>query len=1379
MPHFPVGPTALPREASILARSPLYPLLPGALVRLLVTQGARAFAEALLADRLQTPTVVWNVECRDMLGQVLREVEGTTPGLQDVPAARVQEAGQLLENLYSEKGGVPVLFTSPYYVQLMTESYHVEHPEAFLFEVASVMTDVLQGPDPQGMGRAKGRARCISTPLENEGDVVLLCQPLLWTLRQHAHASAHASRGGVCPEGLMRAIGAVASPLLDVTARVAVACSHSEEALTSLEGFTESLSLALAALGRSGRLTAQMDGGGGGGSVREDPESPQGAGVTGRDGGGGEGRVDRAWTIVMDLSKVDTLLTMLKQLDDQESAAHLMRGGNQVLRCLGTEGEARRAAVGIRPTPIMTGNADDNGEIPGLSCYVSGLVSALVNLDAPSAVLAATEGIGLAASGFGSDAHMKLLYKSQVYIPLIAHCLRPEDKRGSCPGLGIESAKALHCLSIRGHEGMNRALLAMLTSGGLTVLRRSPEECLQVLRHPDKLEAPRLIWGPDCTAELEGLVMEGAPTKQEGKGKNKEKKKKSKKKKGEGDSKEDPSPNEEDPASNEELPLKRPGKLAKGYRKVTAQEVESFTFESLKGELVVDGVYLRILVKEARREGDEPSTGGAGPGSGIALPTDLLASVFVHLGAKMRLTASGEAASVIDREKREAFFADVALLLQALLGLSIGEGQVPEVLADSGSQLFLLWAAMPPNVPADKAGPASAIITRTCIHLMHAFLSRAGSNGKEALVASGAIAPAVHAFAGLLSQSNVEMGSMGRESRNGIGRVAEAEAALHVLNAMLVGHQVAARHMLSIGAVPLLLSRVACKDIPKGTRLRSAVILNRLSRFLPDVSIALGRVLPELLLLHLETDGSGKGLVHHIDDTVVAPLLVWDNTCRDRLCTSTWDHWTDWKGRATAETCFRWVPAYLPEEVLLPVLRSEEPCIAGLYFRLYTREPGFLLEQDLVEGFLECAIEAMLAGKVAEELVPELLEALYYALASLGDGGLGGASRKANGLWPILFTMIWKELGVGRVRYDKSPRAGGGVSSKSPKAKDKGKEKEKGKGKEKEKEKEKGNGKGKNGAAVLMWAARLVCLMVAVPVHWTAAGAGAQIISDDQALAMVSSKLDDDNLRLFLVTARAVIASKAEEGVAVAHQFVSPVVLRTLVDKLSAYKVQAITGTVAAGKSAQSAQSTSSSDPAAVAAICAGEDGFETESLVIKLLACLMQHPQEGERTRLVLREEAPEALYLALLQLGTVASDVRLDAVATLPSLPPRDSENRLYPKVRSGDSLLGTSPESAPLSLKRPMTIYIDANRPGRATEARPGSSLSASPRPVSSQVGYSRGDNLGSARSSRTPLSRWQQMANAGWQGASGGQEKVPQAARGGSLSLRKLSLKLRSD
>lgn len=41
-------------------------------------------------------------------------------------------------------------------------------------------------------------------------------------------------------------------------------------------------------------------------------------------------------------------------------------------------------------------------------------MSSLSTLEAPLAVLAATEGIGLAALGLGKDVYIDLLYKSQV-----------------------------------------------------------------------------------------------------------------------------------------------------------------------------------------------------------------------------------------------------------------------------------------------------------------------------------------------------------------------------------------------------------------------------------------------------------------------------------------------------------------------------------------------------------------------------------------------------------------------------------------------------------------------------------------------------------------------------------------------------------------------------------------------------------------------------------------------------------------------------------------------------------------------------------------------------------------------------------------------------
>lgn len=55
---------------------------------------------------------------------------------------------------------------------------------------------------------------CTNPPFIPQGDVIYLHEPLLWTLRQHA------TNGVSGPDSLARAIGAVAPPLLEITARV-------------------------------------------------------------------------------------------------------------------------------------------------------------------------------------------------------------------------------------------------------------------------------------------------------------------------------------------------------------------------------------------------------------------------------------------------------------------------------------------------------------------------------------------------------------------------------------------------------------------------------------------------------------------------------------------------------------------------------------------------------------------------------------------------------------------------------------------------------------------------------------------------------------------------------------------------------------------------------------------------------------------------------------------------------------------------------------------------------------------------------------------------------------------------------------------------------
>lgn len=158
-------------------------------------------------------------------------------------------------------------------------------------------------------------------------------------------------------------------------------------------------------------------------------------------------------------------------------------------------------------------------------------------------------------------------------------------------------------------------------------------------------------------------------------------------------------------------------------------------------------------------------------------------------------------------------------------------------------------------------------------------------------------------------------------------------------------------------------------------------------------------------------------------------------------------------------------------------------------------------------------------GKVADELLPVLLKALYFSLVSLGDGALAGASRKSSGLWPIVFALIWKELGLGQVRYDPSARpkrvddedgASGGKSNAdgATKADD---------GDSEDDDKDELS----QGEAILRWGSRVVCLLVSVPVHWTVAGAATQILSDEHALALVHSPvLDAQALRVLIVMAR-------------------------------------------------------------------------------------------------------------------------------------------------------------------------------------------------------------------------------------------------------------------
>ena len=181
------------------------------------------------------------------------------------------------------------------------------------------------------------------------------------------------------------------------------------------------------------------------------------------------------------------------------------------------------------------------------------------------------------------------------------------------------------------------------------------------------------------------------------------------------------------------------------------------------------------------------------------------------------------------------------------------------------------------------------------------------------------------------------------------------------------------------------------------------------------------------------------------------------------------------------------------------------------------------------------------------------------------------------------------------------------------------------------------------------------------------------------------------------------MASKTDEGMDVAHHFVSPLVLRSLVDKLANYTPPSVKGTTGA-PIRQSKYGLPQAPPSPGPDDAAEEEApppppTVCEDLVIKLLACLMVHPQQGQRARLVLRDELPEAMYMALHRAGSIPADIKGDSSKALPPLPHRDTDHKLYPmKGNAAEGATGTEPTRsvtggvrAPESLAVPLRISL----------------------------------------------------------------------------------------
>ena len=184
------------------------------------------------------------------------------------------------------------------------------------------------------------------------------------------------------------------------------------------------------------------------------------------------------------------------------------------------------------------------------------------------------------------------------------------------------------------------------------------------------------------------------------------------------------------------------------------------------------------------------------------------------------------------------------------------------------------------------------------------------------------------------------------------------------------------------------------------------------------------------------------------------------------------------------------------------------------------------------------------------------------------------------------------------------------------------------------------------------------------------------------------------------------MASKTNEGMDVAHHFVSPLVLRALVDKLTSYQPPAAAEAPEPSRPVSKygrIPGAANSPPPAVEELPDERDAppppTVVEDLVVKLLACLMVHPQQGQRARLVLRDEVPESVYMALHRAGSVPADIKGDAVTAQPPPPHRDTDHKLYPKkgnaaggAAGAEPVFATGGARAPESLARPLSIFVN---------------------------------------------------------------------------------------
>ncbi|XP_078442767.1 DNAJ heat shock N-terminal domain-containing protein isoform X2 [Wolffia australiana] len=150
----------------------------------------------------------------------------------------------------------------------------------------------------------------------------------------------------------------------------------------------------------------------------------------------------------------------------------------------------------------------------------------------------------------------------------------------------------------------------------------------------------------------------------------------------------------------------------------------------------------------------------------------------------------------------------------------------------------------------------------------------------------------------------------------------------------------------------------------------------------PRVAITLGRFLPDGLVSAIK-DGPGEAVVASLEQTTETPELVWTPAMAASLSAQLSTMATDLYSEQTKDRIFDWD---IPEEASGRQDLKDEPQVAGIYVRLFLKDPKFPLRNPkrFLEGLLDQYVSSIAAthfdASSADTELPLLLSAALVSL---------------------------------------------------------------------------------------------------------------------------------------------------------------------------------------------------------------------------------------------------------------------------------------------------------------------------------------------------------------------------------------------------------------